>query len=203
MNQSSISDNSLSPIWLKSAIKNPWLLYGTFAISFLALSFFTFQFGVDDSFITFRYARNLVEHGVWNWNSTGPRVEAYTNFIYAVLAIIPEYFGLSSFIFFKLIGSLSIVYLGLRLHQILSMRYALWVALTFILINPLFYIHAYSGLETPVFVVLLFELIIGLTLDDESGSEKRLYLIIYQFIQSGLFRFMEIMKCWGDLSQQY
>ena len=178
MNQSSISDNSLSPIWLKSAIKNPWLLYGTFAISFLALSFFTFQFGVDDSFITFRYARNLVEHGVWNWNSTGPRVEAYTNFIYAVLAIIPEYFGLSSFIFFKLIGSLSIVYLGLRLHQILSMRYALWVALTFILINPLFYIHAYSGLETPVFVVLLFELIIGLTLDDESGSEKRLYLIM-------------------------
>jgi len=178
MNQPSLSDKNQLPIWFKSAPENPWLLCGVFGICFLVLSFFTFQFGVDDSFITFRYAKNLVENGVWNWNPTGPRVEAYTNFIYAVLAIIPEYFGFSSFIFFKFIGCLSIFYLGVRLYQILGMRYALWVALTFVLVNPLFYIHAYSGLETPLFVVLLFELIIGLTLDDESGSEKRLYLIM-------------------------
>jgi hypothetical protein len=35
---------------------------------FVAFAFINFQFTVDDSFITYRYAKNLVEYGIWNWN---------------------------------------------------------------------------------------------------------------------------------------
>ena len=160
----------------KKSIRLTWIAFGAL---FLALSFFTVQgSGVDDSFITYRYAQNLVQHGVWNWNPTGDYVEAYTNFIYAALAIVPESLGLSSLIFFKIFGCSIILYLCIRLHQLLGPHYAFFVSLAFILANPLFYIHAYSGLETPLYIALLFELVIGLSRDKEEWSEKRLFFLM-------------------------
>ena len=144
-----------------------WMILFIFGIIFLVINIFTVQFGVDDSFITYRYAQNLMQHGVWNWNPTGEKVEAYTNFIYAALAIIPEGLGISSFIFFKIFGCLTIVYLSIRLHQLLGNSLAFLLSLTFLLGNPLFYLHAYSGLETPLFVLLIFELTICLSKKQE------------------------------------
>ncbi|HPB97137.1 MAG TPA: hypothetical protein PKW66_14560 [Polyangiaceae bacterium] len=76
----------------------------------------------DDAFISFRYARNLVEgHGlVFN---PGERVEGYTNFLWTVLLAgayaigIP--FGLSA-IAFGLLSVVAVLWLTTRLSQLLS-----------------------------------------------------------------------------------
>ncbi|HEX7602922.1 MAG TPA: hypothetical protein VF316_15000, partial [Polyangiaceae bacterium] len=44
-----------------------------------------FDFICDDAYITFRYARNLAEHGVPLYN-LDERVEGYTNFLWMILA---------------------------------------------------------------------------------------------------------------------
>jgi hypothetical protein len=146
--------------------------------SFLFFTLMTFQYGVDDSFITYRYAKNLIEHGVWNWNYKGPIVEAYTNFLYAVLAIIPVVLKFSPFVFFKLLGAISIIYIGVRLYFLLKNKVMCFFALFFLFCNPLFYYHAYSGLETPVFIVLVFELIVFLSKKDKVINEKTFYIIL-------------------------
>jgi hypothetical protein len=43
-----------------------------------------FDFVSDDAYISFRYARNLAEHGQLVFN-LGERVEGYTNFLWTVL----------------------------------------------------------------------------------------------------------------------
>ena len=77
------------------------------ALALLAGLFWTvlfFQFTVDDAYISFRYAKMLVEHHVWNWNPSGARVESYTSATYTVLAIVPALLHLPTALFFKLTG---------------------------------------------------------------------------------------------------
>lgn len=50
------------------------------------------RFMVDDAFISFRYADNLVRGKGLVWNS-GERVEGYTNFLWTILMTIPLYGG--------------------------------------------------------------------------------------------------------------
>ena len=44
------------------------------------------SYTLDDSFITWRYGENLVQHGTWNFNPSGPKVEAYSSFLYALIS---------------------------------------------------------------------------------------------------------------------
>ena len=64
-------------------MKKPLVLLLSLALLLLLASRF-FDHTVDDAFISYRYARNLVEgHGlVWN---VGQRVEGYTDFLWVVL----------------------------------------------------------------------------------------------------------------------
>ena len=43
----------------------------------------SWHFLYDDAYISFRYARNLIEHGELVWN-LGERVEGYTNFLHVL-----------------------------------------------------------------------------------------------------------------------
>ena len=147
--------------------------YYIYFIFFVFYTIILFQYTVDDSFITYRYAKTLISDGIWNWNpSRYVFEEAYTNFSYAVIAIIPEFFHINTLIFFKVFGGLLILYVSFRLIYLISDKLILFIALGFLLLNPYFYIHAYSGLETPLFIVLLFELIIALTKEEKVIHEK-------------------------------
>jgi hypothetical protein len=86
--QNTDTDNKTTPLCknypdkIESFVqKNLWLIIIIGAVSILVLSLLYLSFSVDDSYITFRYAKNLVENGVWNWNASGELVEAYTNFL--------------------------------------------------------------------------------------------------------------------------
>jgi hypothetical protein len=159
--------------------KNTKIILIAFSGVFLILTLILFQFTVDDSFITYRYAKNLIANGTWNWNPTGGTVEeAYTNFLYAILAIVPEYLKINTLIFFKLIGVLSIIYLAVRLFYLIENKTIYFVSLAFLVLNPFFYIHAYSGLETPIFIILIFELIVVLSKNKKAHNEKIFYFVL-------------------------
>ncbi len=159
--------------------KNYKIIVAILVTSSILLSLIFLQFTVDDSYITFRYAKNFVEHGVWNWNIYGEKIEAYTNFLYAILAIIPEAIGINTPLFFKLLGIITILYLSIRLFKLIQDKIVYLMVLAFLLFNPFIYIHAYSGLETPLFMLLLFELVILISIKDNiSSKDEKLYLFV-------------------------
>ena len=86
---------------------NSFLIKNKYNIFYLGI-IFTFIFtwlyiplSWDDSYISYRYALNLVNGNHWNWNNDNDVVEAYTNFSYAVLSIVPIYIKIDPTIFFK------------------------------------------------------------------------------------------------------
>ncbi|MES2908695.1 MAG: hypothetical protein V4688_06000 [Pseudomonadota bacterium] len=107
-------------------------------------------FTADDALISFRYGHNLVEHGVWNWNGDSrDLVEAYTNPIYTFLSIIPHSAGLNLLLFFKLLGALEIALVFAILWQASNRQLLPFLTVaTFTTLNVVFFIHAFSGLET-------------------------------------------------------
>lgn len=135
------------------------------------------QYHADDSFITFRYAYNLVNNGIWNWNKDNQIVEAYTNFSYAAMALLPQIFNVNPIYFFKVLNG--IFYL-IIIYQIYHYTYhqskTLGLGMLFFFIcNPYVYIHAYSGMETFSFLFLIFELILFLSFN---VHEKWIYVIL-------------------------
>jgi hypothetical protein len=136
-----------------------------------------FPFTADDSYISYRYGYNLVNNGYWNYNPVANPIEAYTNFSYAFISIIPAMLKIPVALFFKLIGLTILFLLIYQLKKICEINSFL-LGLIFILCNPTFFIHLFSGLETPLFIFLIFELIYLLNLENKPNTEKFVYLIL-------------------------
>jgi len=64
------------------------------------------RYWCDDSFISFRFARNLV-HGLGLVYNPGERVEGYTNFLWTLIAAIPQVFGRSPIHFVQILSLLA------------------------------------------------------------------------------------------------
>lgn len=126
----------------------------------VAASFWAFgRFTVDDAFISWRYGKNLVNHGIWNYNPNYlDMTQAYTNPIYAFLSIIPNYFGIDIVLFFKLFSILNVlvfvVYISKKIKGSKIMILAFFAM-------PATIIHLFSGLETFLFISLLFALFVS------------------------------------------
>ena len=116
------------------------------------------QFTVDDAFIVFRYSLNFVEHGIWNWNLDGPHVEAYTGFLELIPFTAGMYASINPVVLSKIIGVLSVAYMALRVIQETKSAPFRLFGIALLLGNPFTYVHAFSGLETPLFMAFLFEL---------------------------------------------
>ncbi len=145
-------------------------------VAFVVFSLFTFSFCADDMLIMARYAKNLVEHGIWNWNADHDYVEANTSFLYTVLMIIPELIGMNTFLFLKIINVLLFGVLIFRFWQHLADKRLFLIACSFMVFNPFIYIHLYSGFETFLFLFLLIETAIIVLL--KRPNERYLYLLL-------------------------
>jgi hypothetical protein len=135
-----------------------------FAIALLAALFWTllfFSFTADDAFISFRYSKNLILHHIWNWNATGTREEAYTSALYTVIAIIPAFLHLPTVIFIKLIGLACLGVIFYRLRTLTSSRFPFLLGLLAVAFSPVVWVHIYSGLETPLYMLLILEMAIA------------------------------------------
>lgn len=107
---------------------------------------------VDDAYITYRYAANLLDHGELNWNPGEDPVEGYTGvflplYIAAAMraGVAPETasdaLGVLSWIMTSLLLWVMLGRIGLP-SVLRSAASALWMT------APMGYIHALSGLET-------------------------------------------------------
>jgi hypothetical protein len=135
------------------------------ALAFLFAAFWTLlylQFTVDDAFISFRYGRTLLQSHTWNWNPSGTygeatHEEAYTSFTYALLGIVPALIHISAPLFFKLFGLACLGWIAYRL-QTLASPFAALLGILLLAIHPFVWIHAFSGLETPLYILLIVEM---------------------------------------------
>lgn len=136
-----------------------------FAIIFFSclafISFYVFsRFTVDDAFITFRYGKNLIDFGIWNYNPSNiDMVQAYTNPIYAVLGIIPNLFNWDVVLFFKLFSILLLVLFSI---WFIKKTKKSWLMLLIFISFPATIIHLFSGLETFLYVFLISILLVSL-----------------------------------------
>jgi hypothetical protein len=120
-----------------------------------------FDFVSDDAYISFRYARNLAEHGELVFN-LGERVEGYTNFLWTVMLAAGMWLGvspLSSSRFLGVlfaVGTLAVaVRMSLRLDRERPSRFHL-IAPLGLAATGAFACWASGGLETQLFTFLSF-----------------------------------------------
>ena len=134
-------------------------------------------FCVDDAFITFRYGRNLIENGIWNWNATTELVEAYTSSLYGFLCIIPHALNMSPALFFDLFSLFILYFLYKKIKNNSETKYSLFLTLFILLLSPITFVHLSSGLETPLFVLVMFDsyLLFSKIIEKNENKYKRLY----------------------------
>lgn len=111
----------------------------------------------DDSYISFRYGLNFVNGDYWNWNNDNSFVEAYTNFSYAILSIIPIYFKIDPTIFFKAVNLIWIIIIFFRLKNDIKNASLFFISILIFVFNPFVHYHAATGMETIFFIFLIFE----------------------------------------------
>lgn len=126
----------------------------------LALGLFTvWDFTVDDSYISLRYAHNLVEHGGLVWNVGEPPVEGFTNFGWVLVLALFEWLGTDAIEAAKWVGALSsllvLVLIGMVVWWETRSRTATGLAVGAYLLFAPMYFHAVSGLETSFYGMLL------------------------------------------------
>ncbi len=131
------------------------VIYLVIGLIAAVLIFVFIRFTVDDAFISWRYALTLIRHGQWNYSAGVPRVEGYTNFLYAAIAVIPVILHLPVEMFFKLVALAVLgAYLAAVRRVILS-RIQKVALLAIVVCNPTFMILLFSGLETVSFAFLI------------------------------------------------
>lgn len=147
------------------------LLFGFLAIT---SSYIFSRFTVDDAFISWRYGKNFINTGIWNYNPTNlDLTQAYTNPIFAALSIIPNYLNFDVVIFFKLL-SIAIT-LGFFYWIYRASKGAILMPLALVAL-PATVVHIYSGLETFLFVVLTAALLVSL------WEEKKIQAVLLSIL---------------------
>ena len=148
-----------------------------FILIFIIFSYLFFQFTVDDAYISFRYGRNFFNLGIWNWNPDKDFIECYTSTIYTTLSLISILFKIEPHIFAKFLGLLIGILIIKRIIS-LNLDYLKEISILIIFfLNPFFYLHLFSGLETPLFIYLILESLIYI--EKKHFSVKFFYLILF------------------------
>ncbi len=128
---------------------------------------------VDDAFITFRYAENLVQGWGLTFNRTPPRAEGYTSLLWTLVMTIPHALGWPPVLFAKVMGvGITLMTMGLiylvtwtlgegysRSERAIGAMVAVALFLSF----PYVAVHAIAGMETAL-AAFLYATVIGVFL---------------------------------------
>ena len=123
-------------------------------LAFLGLVFLAWynRFIQDDAFISFRYARNLVEGNGLVWNP-GERVEGYTNFLWTLMIAGGIKLGLDPVMFSQILGLICFALTLVFTYKLARLIFGRDLAvLTIILLGTNYSFSAYAtgGLETQI-----------------------------------------------------
>ena len=131
------------------------LAYGVVALVGMLLAFLLIRFTVDDAFISWRYGQSLLD-GTWNWNPSGRyRVEAYPDLLTALTSIVPALLRMPPELFCKLLGLAVLGGYLVVVQRLAVPRLQKLVLTACALLNPVFFVHLFSGLGTANFALLL------------------------------------------------
>jgi hypothetical protein len=140
-----------------SSRKTQVFLFSIFLLApFLGLCYKYFGFTIDDSFIAWRYSKNLVNHGALTWNPGKDPVEGFTSFLWVILNAGALSVGISPVVFSKGLSILSVLVIVVVLllkgtEQPWYLQLGLPAALA---LSPAVAVLAVQGLET-IFTALL------------------------------------------------
>lgn len=130
----------------------------------LLLHIFSYQFVVDDTFISLRYAKRLVETGTLTWND-GEYVEGFSNMLWVLLAAGFGRIGVDLLDAVQAMGLICTLLTPLAFFYVARSAklppLALALALLLFIISPPIAMWARVGLETPL-VMLLFAFAVAL-----------------------------------------
>jgi hypothetical protein len=153
------------------------------AAALLCFHSLQFNFVTDDAFISFVYAKNLVEHGALVFN-LGERVEGYTNFLWTLLMALGLVLKIPAELSSRVLGTLcaiaTMLVCGVILRRLRGNTRSLWDSVpAWILAGiPGYACWASGGLETQLFT-LLCTLSLGLYLvaviEETEGHTPALY----------------------------
>ena len=137
---------------------------------------------IDDAFIEFRYARNLANGYGIIWNPQEKREEAYSNFL-AVLILWPFfYFRFDPIVISKFINILSLLMTAFILYRLSKdEKIDKLVALTVSAIYISMYSsvkHALTGLNTALFVFVLFNFFYIATKSRDRNNSKWYFIFL-------------------------
>ena len=159
-------------------------------MAFIGLVFLAWhnRFIQDDAFISFRYARNLVEGNGLVWNP-GERVEGYTNFLWTVMIAGGMKLGLDPVVFTQILGLICFALTLIFTHKLARLLVSPnWALLTMLLLGTNYSFSAYAtgGLETQlqalIFTVTMY-LLFGVMREERKYS---IMAIISLLLSAGL-----------------
>ena len=114
---------------------------------------------LDDAFIAFRYARNLVEGVGLVWNPGEPPVEGYSNFLWVLVMAVVHQLGLEPLRAAKVLGLLSSVLglgaVGWLTWRATACRYTALAAALLLGFTQDWIVNAVLGLETSLYATLM------------------------------------------------
>ncbi len=148
-------------------IKSELKLFLILLLFFATTTFFRNQYFyttlVDDAFIFFRFAENLVSGYGFVWNMNEPPVEGYSSFLYLVILLIPklisidiEFFAITINVLFTALT----LYLTFKLYKLidhhnLSDHKPIYFAIIILSISPNYHYWAAAGMDTPFYSMFL------------------------------------------------
>ena len=125
---------------------NPAILLTTTATLFWLFVFRNFT--VDDAFIGWSHGKNLVEHGVYAFNTTGIKAEGATSPLVGVFSALPIILHIDIVLFFKLLSISIIAGFIFSIWFLTKNVYRASAVILIALAGPMQAIHVWSGLET-------------------------------------------------------
>ena len=149
---------------------------------------------VDDAYITFRYGKNLIEHGQLVWNPGLEPVEGFTGIFLPLVSAGFLWLGWDPAIATDILSLIFLLSANLSIYLLFKRMNAPGVvAFTVVLlvgISPILYTHLHSGLETVIYgssLVIVTYLYIR-TLPHRKGPQHREWSFFFSLFLISLMR---------------
>ncbi len=153
--------NTLSIISRTTKKSMVWQIFGVILVvtNFLTLSLFHWDWTLDDSYISFRFADNLSDGNGIRWNSTDESpLEGFTSFLWVISLALLNFLGLETLDAAKCLGIFSSLFtMGILFWQGNPKDSPLvsFFAIIAISTHPYIFVHAIAGMETSFYMLFV------------------------------------------------
>ncbi|HUU46150.1 MAG TPA: hypothetical protein VM118_10505 [Acidobacteriota bacterium] len=143
------------------------IVFGLAVALLIVQSVYFWDFGIDDVGISYRYALHLAEGKGLTWNTGGPKVEGYSNFLWVVILAGGKLLGFDIEITSKILGvvlaAVSLLLFTILCRRIWYPQPFWWAPVLLVTVTPEWTAWSLSGLEISLYGAFLLLAALGLT----------------------------------------